>query len=145
MNEVEGIDKNERAQEIEKIPVLRFTTGQPTTDGGIMIQTPKKSFFSKFLHYRNHGAKLEEGHVFQEIQIHPAEDAVCCICLSEYEDKDLICKLWCNHHFHQSCLVEWLTLNRKCPLCKQDFRGKEYDQDSMDEAYEMESFYKTRG
>jgi hypothetical protein len=26
-----------------------------------------------------------------------------------------------------------LTLNRKCPLCKQDFRGKEYDVDSEDD------------
>lgn len=39
----------------------------------------------------------------------------------------------CGHHFHQSCLKEWLTLNRKCPLCKQDFRGKEYEEDSQDE------------
>lgn len=39
----------------------------------------------------------------------------------------------CGHHFHRSCLKEWLSLNRKCPLCKQDFRGKEYDEDSEDE------------
>lgn len=39
----------------------------------------------------------------------------------------------CGHHFHKSCLTEWLTLNKKCPLCKQDFRGKEYEEDSQDE------------
>jgi hypothetical protein len=39
----------------------------------------------------------------------------------------------CGHHFHQSCLKEWLTLNRRCPLCKQDFRGKEYEEDSGDD------------
>ncbi|CAO3598559.1 unnamed protein product [Absidia cylindrospora] len=53
------------------------------------------------------------------------EDAVCSICLSEYETDDLICKLWCSHHFHKDCVHEWLALNSLCPLCKQDFRGKE--------------------
>lgn len=42
----------------------------------------------------------------------------------------------CGHHFHKSCLTEWLTLNKKCPLCKQDFRGKEYEEDSEDEEEE---------
>lgn len=31
-----------------------------------------------------------------------------------------------------------MTLNRKCPLCKQDFRGKEYDVDSGDEEEEQD-------
>lgn len=36
----------------------------------------------------------------------------------------------CCHHFHKSCVIEWLKLNRKCPLCKQDFRGNGYEDDS---------------
>lgn len=46
----------------------------------------------------------------------------------------------CGHHFHKSCLTEWLTLNKKCPLCKQDFRGKEYEQDSEEEEEDEEEF-----
>lgn len=44
-----------------------------------------------------------------------------------------MCIFRCGHHFHKSCLTEWLTLNKKCPLCKQDFRGKEYEEDGQDE------------
>jgi hypothetical protein len=29
-------------------------------------------------------------------------------------------------------VTEWLVLNRKCPLCKQDFRGTRYESDSED-------------
>ncbi|OAD04936.1 hypothetical protein MUCCIDRAFT_36429, partial [Mucor lusitanicus CBS 277.49] len=65
--------------------------------------------------------------------ISSSHNAMCCICLAEYEDQDLLCRLWCGHHFHKSCLTEWLALNKKCPLCKQDFRGKEYQEDSQDE------------
>ncbi|GAA5795571.1 hypothetical protein HPULCUR_000932 [Helicostylum pulchrum] len=62
------------------------------------------------------------------------EDAVCTICLSEYENDELVCKLWCDHHYHYSCVTEWLGLNSKCPLCKRDFRGKDFvNQDSDDE------------
>ncbi|ORX49879.1 hypothetical protein DM01DRAFT_1385040 [Hesseltinella vesiculosa] len=49
-------------------------------------------------------------------------DAVCTICLCDYETDELICQLRCNHHFHRDCLHEWLALNYKCPLCQRDFR-----------------------
>lgn len=62
----------------------------------------------------------------QYLTIPNAEDALCSICLSEYENDEIICKLWCQHHFHHECCAEWLALNSKCPLCKRDFRGKNY-------------------
>ncbi|KAI8074578.1 hypothetical protein BC940DRAFT_46317 [Gongronella butleri] len=52
-------------------------------------------------------------------------DAMCTICLSDYETNDLICKLRCDHHFHRDCVREWLGLNYKCPLCQRDFRKHE--------------------
>lgn len=45
----------------------------------------------------------------------------------------------CSHHYHRSCVTDWFRLNRKCPLCKQDFRGKEYDEYSEDEEEESSS------
>jgi hypothetical protein len=33
----------------------------------------------------------------------------------------------CGHHFGKDCLHEWLGLNSLCPLCKQDFRGKDFN------------------
>jgi hypothetical protein len=31
----------------------------------------------------------------------------------------------CKHHFHKACLHEWVALNYRCPMCKQDSRGKD--------------------
>ncbi|KAK1376980.1 putative Cleavage and polyadenylation specificity factor [Heracleum sosnowskyi] len=46
------------------------------------------------------------------------EDAVCCICLSAYEDGKVLRRLPCGHHFHSACIVRWLYHNPTCPLCK---------------------------
>ncbi|KAI9008970.1 hypothetical protein CLU79DRAFT_775436 [Phycomyces nitens] len=54
----------------------------------------------------------------------PEQDRLCVICLSDYEDDDILCQLWCKHHFHKTCVAEWLVLNSKCPMCKRDCRCK---------------------
>ncbi|OAD73804.1 hypothetical protein PHYBLDRAFT_186934 [Phycomyces blakesleeanus NRRL 1555(-)] len=62
--------------------------------------------------------------VYDVLEIPDEKDQVCAICLSMYEDGDILCKLWCTHHFHKACVYEWLALNYRCPMCKQDSRGK---------------------
>jgi hypothetical protein len=47
------------------------------------------------------------------------ENANCSICLTEYEEGESLRQLPCRHHFHMSCLDEWLKINAKCPLCVQ--------------------------
>src|SRR5207248_9774127 len=49
-----------------------------------------------------------------------SDDAVCSICLESYEDGDELRNLWCSHHFHKDCVDEWLKLNKKCPMCRED-------------------------
>ncbi|KAJ2879480.1 hypothetical protein H4R27_005278 [Coemansia aciculifera] len=49
-----------------------------------------------------------------------AEDRMCAICLSSYEDGEILRLLPCKHHMHQSCVDEWLHINRTCPLCKRE-------------------------
>ncbi|GJJ78848.1 hypothetical protein EMPS_11207 [Entomortierella parvispora] len=48
------------------------------------------------------------------------QDAVCAICLCEYEDEEELRKMKCNHYFHKECVDEWLRIHRNCPLCKRD-------------------------
>ncbi|ORX44420.1 hypothetical protein DM01DRAFT_1312440 [Hesseltinella vesiculosa] len=59
---------------------------------------------------------------YDELEIPNEQDQVCAICLSTYEDSDILCRLWCYHHFHKTCVSEWLVLNSRCPLCKRDCR-----------------------
>ncbi|KAJ2402393.1 hypothetical protein GGI23_000749 [Coemansia sp. RSA 2559] len=58
-----------------------------------------------------------------EFAPHDAEDSMCAICLSDYEDGDMLRLLPCKHHMHQTCVDEWLHINRSCPLCKQEVVG----------------------
>ncbi|KAI8973319.1 hypothetical protein BDF20DRAFT_914779 [Mycotypha africana] len=63
---------------------------------------------------------------YELLEIPDVQDQICAICLSSYDDGDILCKLWCYHHFHKACLHEWLVLNVRCPMCKQDSRGKDF-------------------
>ncbi|XP_027072780.1 E3 ubiquitin-protein ligase At1g63170-like [Coffea arabica] len=51
------------------------------------------------------------------------EDAVCCICLTKYEDDDELRELPCSHFFHTECVDKWLKINASCPLCKFEIGG----------------------
>ncbi|KAJ2524345.1 hypothetical protein GGI11_000883 [Coemansia sp. RSA 2049] len=42
---------------------------------------------------------------------------VCGICLANYAAGDQVIDLPCNHFFHKSCVVPWLSISNKCPFC----------------------------
>lgn len=45
----------------------------------------------------------------------------CTICLSEFEEKDHVRLLKCNHFFHQVCIDPYLkNYNNKCPMCRDE-------------------------
>ncbi|GAN04180.1 hypothetical protein MAM1_0057d03640 [Mucor ambiguus] len=162
-------------EEIAKIPVFKYkasTNPTATADDTAHTQTSantndtntfttttakKSSFIRRIMKrpsYHNTSDQQNQQHAHLDtITIPRAEDAVCSICLGEYETNELICKLWqvyscflvpcyncdiliqiafyrCQHHYHKDCVHEWLALNSKCPLCKRDFRGKDYVGDS---------------
>ncbi len=54
-------------------------------------------------------------------KIDPTDDSdiTCCICLTQYGDKEKLRLLDCDHHFHQECCDKWLKINKTCPLCRQ--------------------------
>lgn len=61
------------------------------------------------------------------------EDAVCCICLTKYEDNDQLRELPCSHFFHTQCVDKWLKINATCPLCKSEIDAKNRDLPSVEE------------
>jgi hypothetical protein len=59
-------------------------------------------------------------------QINPTNesDITCCICLAQYNNKDKLRLLSCDHHFHKECCDKWLKINKTCPLCRQSITNE---------------------
>lgn len=47
----------------------------------------------------------------------------CTICLSEFEIEEDVRRLPCMHLFHIPCVDQWLTTNKKCPICRVDIEA----------------------
>lgn len=75
------------------------------TQANSLLMSPRKSEVSK----------LDE----PVVSTTEEEDA-CPICLEEYdtENPKLITK--CEHHFHLSCILEWMERSDTCPMCDQE-------------------------
>ena len=48
----------------------------------------------------------------------------CTICLCEYEEGEDVRRLPCMHLFHVSCVDQWLTTAKFCPLCRVDIEAQ---------------------
>ncbi|ORZ17692.1 hypothetical protein BCR42DRAFT_350017 [Absidia repens] len=142
ITEVPWMTTGASQEEILKIPIFKYESHKgdefnAAASGSVLtkdqaINTQRKSFSTitmswvRRLFLRSKNKKNDiENKSYPPITMNSLEDAVCSICLSDYETGDLICKLWCGHHFHKDCVHEWLGLNSLCPLCKQNFRGKD--------------------
>ncbi|KAI9494261.1 hypothetical protein BDB00DRAFT_318509 [Zychaea mexicana] len=148
-----GLVTGASKEEIDNVPVYKYKSNEPQEEVSSSItnscdNTSRSSSFSsprqqqqqqeqqqkqqrkkrrsifRWFFMRRPKQQADTERNYDPITITPAEDAVCSICLSEYEQDDLVCKLWCGHHFHKDCVHEWLALNSSCPLCKRDFRTK---------------------
>ncbi|KAM9253701.1 RING finger protein 44 isoform 2-T5 [Dugong dugon] len=51
---------------------------------------------------------------------HQSEQTLCVICFSDFEARQLLRVLPCNHEFHTKCVDKWLKANRTCPICRAD-------------------------
>ncbi|KAG0480660.1 hypothetical protein HPP92_011246 [Vanilla planifolia] len=59
-------------------------------------------------------------------------DIRCAVCLSEYQEKDVLRVLpYCAHAFHVSCIDLWLKQHSTCPVCRISLRGSPYGKRRM--------------
>jgi hypothetical protein len=54
------------------------------------------------------------------------DSCVCAICLSEFQDHQLVCESnnsSCQHIFHKDCMIRWLTTKQHddCPMCREPY------------------------
>ncbi|XP_056295578.1 RING finger protein 44 isoform X2 [Pseudoliparis swirei] len=49
-----------------------------------------------------------------------SEQTLCVVCFSDFECRQLLRVLPCNHEFHAKCVDKWLKTNRTCPICRAD-------------------------
>lgn len=57
-------------------------------------------------------------HAYRAASAGGREHAECAVCLSDYEDGDMLRTLPCAHAFHRDCIDRWLGTNPACPLCR---------------------------
>merc|ERR1719215_1611593 len=48
------------------------------------------------------------------------EDKKCMVCMEAFANGDELRTLPCLHRYHRSCIDEWLSRSRECPICKRD-------------------------
>lgn len=69
--------------------------------------------------------KQEEIYVILHQKVEAEEEENCSICLDEITNISSY-KLSCGHKFHDECIKEWSSLNKKCPLCRSDINEDNY-------------------
>ncbi|GFP85992.1 putative RING-H2 finger protein atl12 [Phtheirospermum japonicum] len=63
------------------------------------------------------------------------EDAQCSICLSEYNEKEVLRIMpKCGHSFHVSCIDIWLRKQSTCPVCRLSLQGSVETKDARTDA-----------
>ncbi|WOL18239.1 putative E3 ubiquitin-protein ligase RHB1A [Canna indica] len=62
--------------------------------------------------------KITEDDVNKPIST-PDEEDVCPICLEEYDSENPRIVTKCEHHFHLSCILEWMERSDTCAICDQ--------------------------
>ena len=68
-----------------------------------------------------------------ETGLYDEASALCTICLASYEVGEELCVLPCDqqgrHHFHKTCVHDWLKLKFTCPVCRAQLVGRDRPRD----------------
>jgi hypothetical protein len=104
----EGFTRSEIIQNIVDTYKYIYKTEEETTESQDFISTKKCFKCKKEL------VEIPEFSLASDCN----EDA-CPICIEDYNQHDILCKLLCGHRFHKYCVYEWFDTNKNCPLCRE--------------------------
>lgn len=62
----------------------------------------------------------------QTKKVYMDEKNNCSICHQTIQEHINICATKCGHKFHHTCILQWLTANKICPVCKGNTRPFNY-------------------
>ncbi|XP_074585551.1 putative E3 ubiquitin-protein ligase RHB1A [Curcuma longa] len=65
----------------------------------------------------------------------PDEEDVCPICLEDYDAENPRIMTKCEHHFHMSCILEWMERSDTCAICDQIMMIDMYNMVASDESF----------
>ena len=99
-----NIESDNYIPELEEIPNINFREDN--------LQT-----YEDLINLENRNVKVgvDIEKVSEEIELE--SENKCSICYENFEKKFKMRKLKCNHIYCEECLGEWLSENKKCPVC----------------------------
>ncbi|KAI9144478.1 hypothetical protein BKA69DRAFT_1055281 [Paraphysoderma sedebokerense] len=113
----QGLTKKEK----EKLKVVRFTSN-----------LSNELFSNPTFNASNVSNPNKEGlNEYPGFTVPNQDDALCVICLSSYEEGELLRLLDCGHHFHLDCANEWHSVSRTCPLCVKECTKTDQQEEAM--------------
>ncbi|XP_020623263.1 E3 ubiquitin-protein ligase RNF181-like isoform X2 [Orbicella faveolata] len=62
---------------------------------------------------------------------HIVKGCSCPICQAEYKIGENVKQLPCDHMFHQSCILPWLSKTNSCPLCRHELPTDDPEYEEM--------------
>jgi hypothetical protein len=101
---------------------MRFLANGLLTQAQVMALTEEEFVKERNESDNDHDHPDDDHHGETTLADESESSACCCaICLEEFQDKERVRVLPCNHKFHGPCVVPWLTERHgTCPLCKFD-------------------------
>ncbi|XP_042450109.1 probable E3 ubiquitin-protein ligase RHB1A [Zingiber officinale] len=96
----------------DQTPILNSRTTGQNNDCFETSDCKKKTDSEK------NSPKINEDEISKPATISDEED-VCPICLEDYDAENPRISTKCEHHFHLSCILEWMERSDTCAICDQ--------------------------
>jgi hypothetical protein len=121
-------DREKRKERISKALVVREWSSDSAT---VETETSDSAAVPEVRPKRQRPATKDDDRVTcgmgsDDYESFSEEQAVCAICLSRFEDHQLVCEFnngSCEHVFHKDCMICWLITDdySHCPMCRQNY------------------------